>query len=263
MEELRKILRLALVFICLAGLAFSVFRLWSIHSEYAEGVKVYDELAKQYVTVQTKTRDEGTKAEENMPANEEEEEEHVPVTVDFDALLKECKDVVGWIYCEGTPINYPIVRSRDNEYYLHRLMDGSYKSNGTLFMDYRNAADFSDWNSIVYGHNMKNNSMFGVLTDYTKQSFYEEHPVMWLLTKDGNYKIRLFAGYVTSASSDIYGFPQTKESRDALVDFSLSHSTFKADVDVQGEDRIITLSTCTYEYDDARYVLHGVLNTFK
>ena len=83
--------------------------------------------------------------------------------VDFSLLKQENEDIVGWIYCEGTPISYPVVQSGDNQYYLHRLINGEYNIAGSIFMDYRNNAELEDNNTIIYGHNMKNNTMFGYL----------------------------------------------------------------------------------------------------
>lgn len=158
--------------------------------------------------------------------------------------------MVGWIYCEDTPINFPVVQAEDNDYYLRRLIDGTWNSSGTLFVDYRNADDFSDSNTIIYGHNMKNKGMFGTLPNYKEQSYYDDHPLMWLLTPDGNYKVELIAGYVTSSTSEIYSFGQTEEEVFALAEQSIEKSTFTSDFQVLQGDRFVTLSTCSYEYDN-------------
>ena len=256
--KIAEIVRTVLILLCVAVFLFSAVKLYGIYAEYSHGTESYEELTDQYVS-------EAADAEETEPESTEipeltEPEETTPITVDFDALLKENGDVVGWLYCEDTPINYPIVQSKDNDYYLRRLLDGTWNIAGTIFMDYRNASDFSDWNTIIYGHNMNNDSMFGTLQDYKKQAYYEEHPVLYLLTPEQDYKIQLFSGYTTSATEEkTYGFPDTIEGRDVLVENALQHSTFEAEEQIGDEVRIITLSTCAYEYDDARYVLVGVL----
>lgn len=84
--------------------------------------------------------------------------------------------MLAWLYCPDTVINYPVVQSDDNEYYLRRLMDGSSNTAGTLFADYRCSPDFSDPHTVIYGHNMKNDTMFGILPEYGAQEFYEPHP---------------------------------------------------------------------------------------
>ena len=126
-----------------------------------------------------------------------------PIRVDFDALREKNDDVVAWIYCPDTPINYPVVQAADNEAYLHRLLDGSKNSAGTLFMDFRNSSDFSDWNSVIYGHNMKNGSMFGTLMDYKTQSYFDAHPKVFLLTPEQDYVVKIVAGFVTPADAEI------------------------------------------------------------
>lgn len=127
-----------------------------------------------------------------------------PLKIDFKKLQKKNKDIIAWIYCEGTPINYPIVQGSNNEVYLHQLTNGSYNENGTLFLDCRCKSDFSDLNSIIYGHNMHSNAMFGSLDRYKHQKYYDNHPDIWMLTPNGNYVIELFAGFVTSDNSISY-----------------------------------------------------------
>ena len=185
-----------------------------------------------------------------------------PIQVDFDALLAENPDVIAWLYSPDTPIHYPVVQGEDNAYYINHLLNGKSNGSGTLFLDYRNEADLSHWNSVIYGHNMKNDSMFGTLTDYKKQAYYDAHPKMYLLTPEGDYVIHLVAGLVTPSDSDVYSalYPD-EEEKEQLLKKWLSASTFQAEWEPSPDDRFITLSTCSYEYSNARYVLIGVLST--
>jgi len=186
--------------------------------------------------------------------------EIAPIQVNFDALRAKNQDVIAWLYCPDTPINYPVVQASDNEFYLHRLLDGSKNPGGTLFMDYRNAADLSDWNSVIYGHNMINDSMFGSLTDYQAQSYFEAHPQMFLLTPEKDYKVEIVAGCRTSANSEVYStFIPNEEEKVRLMERWLDASDFVSGYDLAAEDRLLTLSTCSYEDSDARYVLIGSL----
>ena len=170
-----------------------------------------------------------------------------PIQVDFDALFAKNQDVVAWLYCPDTPINYPVVQAPDNDYYLHRLLDGSQNAGGTLFMDYRNAADLSDWNSVIYGHNMSNDSMFGTLPDYETQSYFEAHPQMFLLTPEQDYVIEWVA------------FTPDAVEKARFLENWLRSSDFVSEMVPTAEDRLITLSTCSYAHNDARYVLIGRL----
>lgn len=240
---------LFVVFICV--FAFSGYKLYSTLHEYKVAEKMYDGLSSQFVT-SGKTDD--------AQGEGDEEREISPISVDFDTLLAQSEDVVGWLYCEETPINYPVAIAEDNFYYLQRFLDGSYNPSGTLFLDCLCERDFSGRNTVIYGHNMNDGSMFASLKSYNQQEYYDEHPVMYLNTPTQNYRIELFAGYVTSASSDTYtiGFVDDAAFQ-AYLDKMRSQSDFTSDVELSPEDRIVTLSTCSYEYYDARYVVQGRL----
>ena len=180
--------------------------------------------------------------------------------MDFDALRQQNKDVIGWLYCPDTPINYPVVQAHNNDYYLHRLLDGRTNRAGTLFMDYRNADDFSDWNSIVYGHNMKNGTMFACLSKYRNQAYLDAHATMYLLTPEKNYAIDVLAGFITPESAELYrSFSPEEKAKERLLRTWLKNAAVSPDAYPAADDRLITLSTCTYEYDGARYVIIGVL----
>lgn len=112
---------------------------------------------------------------------------------------------------------------------------------------------------MIYGHNMKNKTMFGSIGDYREQGYYEDHPVMWLLTEQGNYKVELVAGFVTPATSNAYVNPGSDAEMLELAMESVKKSTFHTNVQLAEGDRFLTLSTCSYEYDNARYVLVGRL----
>lgn len=99
-------------------------------------------------------------------------------------LSAEHSDAVGWLYIPGTNMNYPILQAEDNQYYSHRAADGSYLYAGSLFMDYRNSTDFSDFNSVVYGHNMQNGSMFADIPNYENEEYFMNHSYGWLTTED-------------------------------------------------------------------------------
>ena len=187
-----------------------------------------------------------------------------PIQVDFGALFGQNQDVIAWLYCPDTPINYPVAQASDNEYYLHRLLDGSKNSAGTLFMDYRSASDLSDWNCVIYGHNMINDSMFGSLTDYKSQEYFDAHAKMYLLTPEGDFLIIPVAGFTAAANDELYSkFCPDREDRSRLVKDWLERSDFCSDYEPVEEDRFITLSTCSYDYDNARYVLVGVLKKLR
>ena len=186
--------------------------------------------------------------------------EYAPIAVDFEALREVNPDIVGWIYCEDTVINYPVVQAEDNDYYLHRNYDGTYNVSGSIFVEANNRPGFLDCDTILYGHHMNDGSMFACIDNWGKQAYYEEHPVLWLLTPEQDYKVVLFSGYTTSAFSETYDiYPEPGPEWEAFRDGRLEKSDFLADVDLTGCVQTVTLSTCAYVFDFARHVLHGAL----
>lgn len=181
-----------------------------------------------------------------------------PIEVDFEALKQRNPEIVAWLYCPNTVINYPITQTEDNMYYLHKDIDSNYSSYGTLFVECLNQKEFKDKNNIIYGHHMNDGKMFAKLVDYVYQNYYDEHPVMYLNTPEMNYRIELFSGYVTPMDSDTYLLSFTSEAENQeWIDSCIAQSRFQSNVDVKTSDKILTLSTCTYDYDDARFVVQG------
>ena len=127
-------------------------------------------------------------------------------------------------------------------------------------MDYRNNKDFTDLNTIIYGHNMRNNSMFGTLDEYESQAYYDKHPIIYILTPSQKYEIELVAGIVVSDSSSIYSMVQTQDDLKSLYDTVVEKSTFETNLSLEDGDRLVTLSTCSDEGDAARYVVMGKIN---
>ncbi len=190
----------------------------------------------------------------------ESEKDPIPITIDLTSLQAQYPDVIGWIYCEDTPISYPVAQGADNDQYLHHLLNGNYNTAGTIFADYRNGAIGSDHNFVIFGHNMKNETMFCSLVRYKNQDYYDAHPMFFYFTANQVYRIELIAGYVTSIPSDAYkvNFENEDQLR-AYVEGAINKSTFKSNVEYTAGDRIVTLSTCSYEFTNARYVVIGVL----
>ena len=242
-KKIRRIIMAALLVVFLGSTAVILY----VQRQYRISEELYSQASGQYtVSVQ-----EEPDADQQTSA---------PIQVDFDALRAENADVVGWIYCEGTPIDYPVVQCADNDYYLHRSYDGSYSASGAIFTDANNRAGFVDCNTIIYGHHMKNGSMFACLSEWEEQEFYEEHPVIWFLTPERDYQIVLKSGYTVSAHSDTYTiYPEACEEFDDYLADAQERSNFEPVQGPEGEGHYALLSTCSYVFDDARYVLLGEL----
>ncbi len=183
------------------------------------------------------------------------------ITVDFAALKAVNGDIAAWIISEGTLISYPIAASgteEDYDYYISHLFNGRKNKLGTLFTDAR-SVPFTGNNTIVYGHNMLNGTMFSSLLGYRKQSYYDSHPEMRLYTPEGNYKIILFSGYMTTDKSDAYVLNLTGDAFAEYIKKAVANSDFKSGVTPSAGAKLITLSTCDNQTSDKRYVVHGVL----
>jgi sortase B len=182
--------------------------------------------------------------------------------IDFEALKTIEIDAAAWLYSPDTAIDYPVMKANDYDYYLHHLPDGTSNANGSLFIDYNCAPDFSDPLTVIYGHNMKSKKMFSSLTGYKSQKYYDEHPIMYLYTQQGNYRIELLYGCVIGAGQWRERAFMYKENIDALLAYSAHNTTFESSAVYENGDRIVTMSTCSYEFDNARYVVVGILRSY-
>lgn len=243
---MKKIIKIILLGISVSFFIFFAQKICTYIKEEKESKEISEDLA-------------GILVVENKKEYEEKTEVTLNITVNFEELKKKNQNIVAWIYSENTPINYPIVQGKDNQEYLYKLINGKSNKAGTLFIDYRNAKDLTDDNTIIYGHNMKNGTMFGTLDNYKKQSYYEEHKEMYLFTEEKSYKIELFAGYTLPANSKIYNVSAASNSIEETIKTAKEKSTFKTNLEPNKEEKIIILSTCTYDYDRARYIVMGVL----
>lgn len=175
--------------------------------------------------------------------------------VDFEALSAINPDVVGWLSIDDTNISYPIVQGEDNKYYLDHLFTGEKNRAGCLFLDCENTPDFSDGNSVVYGHYLKDGTMFSSLLKYKEQAYFDAHPAGWLVTPGRTCRIHFFSGFV----SNVKGEAWTTAPDAAWSTRMAQKSLFAANMTPQPGDRFLTLSTCSYEFKNARFVLIGVV----
>ena len=180
--------------------------------------------------------------------------------VDWKALKKVNPDVQGWLYQKDTVINYPVVQGTDNDTYLHTRFDKQWSGGGTLFVDCRMEKNFKGFNSIIYGHHMKDGSMFRSIRGYTKEDgYYDKHKTLELATPHGNYHLVVFSAFITKATDeDTYKMTYDEAEKQAYIDRAWERSELpitRDSVDVTKNDRLVTLSTCAYDYEEARYIV--------
>ena len=228
------LLVLMIVLILFAG--YNAFKLYQGYKEYNDGNTAYEDLKATAVVNNVLNGDEPR--------------------IDFDALTKINPDVIGWLTLNGTVVDYPVVKGEDNDYYLNHLYTGEYNSLGTLFVDFRNSYPFNDKITTIYGHSMLNGSMFFILERYKRQDFYEEHKQFFYETKDKNYILEPFAGKVMDAKIPFlqFNFDSDEEFME-YIDEYVRTSTFKSDVTIDKDDKVVMMIKCSADYEDARYVL--------
>ena len=253
-KKKKKSVLIPVLIIIFAGVAvFSGYKLFNILHTYKVGRDTYSNIEKNVIIPDTS--DKSGISDDSDPK----EVQHFR-NVDFEALKGITDNAVGWIYCPGTHVDYPLVQGPDNQYYLRRAVDGSEFLYGSIYLDYRSSRDFTDLNTVIYGHQSNDGAMFEDIRKYKDQSFFDKHPFFYLTLEDGNYILEVFSAYVTPSVSSAYrmNFESDDEYRIWLNDIT-SKSDVKTGVRPDTQDRIVTLSTCTYEYDNARYVVHGRL----
>ena len=231
--------------IAIVVFAVSAFKLYGIFSEFNKGDKEYQKI--QDLVINTEKKDD-TKEE--------------TFSVDFEKLLEMNSDVVGWIrFDEPSEINYPVVQGRDNEEYLKRTFEANTNKLGTLFVDVNNPGDFSGRNTFIYGHNMKNGSMFAQLLKYKDDSFYKEHPYFYIYTPDGKVRTyEIFSAGVVKDTSDSYIMDYADDAAfQTYIDYIKQQSAYPTSAEVTTASKIVSLSTCTNVRDDERFLVHGVM----
>lgn len=234
---------------------FSAWKLFDIWNTYKLAENEYDKIAENV-----------TLPEVIIPEEIEESETETMEEEDWNLIflsLKELEalnsDFKGYIIVPNTKINYPIVQTSDNEYYLTHTFNRTQNASGTLFIDSNIPDGLDGRNPIVYGHNMNNGSMFAGLMDYQRQSFYDSNSLFMIYTKEGIRIYKVFAAYTTepTSASYTYGFG-SDESFTEYINKVKSLSEINTGVEVGSSDKIITLSTCTNK-NDMRFVVHGKL----
>ena len=244
---------------CLAVVLLGVFlysgwQVARIGGQYARSREQYAAL-EQYVFLPSREEPAG----EEPRMEEPRAEEPVWPQVDFDALRGINPEVVAWLSVEGTSIHYPVVQGEDNAFYLDHQFDGSRGSAGCLFLDAEQDGAFGGANQVIYGHYMKDGSMFHDLGGYKKQAFFDDHPTGWLITPSAVYKLRFFSGYVSDTAGDAWQAAFSEGDYLRWLERRGEKSAFASGVVPTADSRVVTLSTCSYEFENARFVLHGVL----
>lgn len=252
-----------ILIVAMGVFVYAAYNLYHIYTEYKKGTDEYNSI--EQMAVKERAPDKITRAPEEDSTLVEMEPEPTltpPLEIDFDALTSVNEDVVGWIYVEAIDtINYPVVKGEDNEEYLHTTYEGTYNFAGTIFIDCDNARDFSDCNTMVYGHNMKNGSMFGQLKDFvSKPETFQKSRYFWIFTPEKDYRYEIISAYTAKVDGDTYTlFKGPGKEFERYLNKIVGYSEIQTDPGTLSMmDRVVTLSTCTGN-QATRFVVQGKL----
>lgn len=180
--------------------------------------------------------------------------------VDLEALRAVNEDVVGWIEIPGTELSYPLVQGEDNRFYLDHNWKKEASGGGSVFLESTNSGDLSDYHTLAYAHRMRNGSMFGVLKYYKDQDFWQEHPRIYVVLEDGVYRYDIFAAQEADVKGVVYRLDiEASGLEEEFLQYCIEGSVIDTGVTPEVGERILTLSTCTGNGYDTRWVVHGVL----
>ena len=258
-----------LVLILFAVIGYSGHQLWDIHSSQAQESDLHNRLMQYHPLSQSSTSiesfadDTSTLQTDDVSAlqTNNASSSQVIVNPSIVALQTNHSDVVGWLTVPNTEIDYPFVQGADNNYYLHLDLDQRQSAAGTLFMDFRNNKDFSDFNTIIYGHHMRSGSMFGTLRLFDNPNFFDSNRSATIFLANQTYEIEIMAFAVIKPNDAIIYNPiiSTDTEKLAFINHVESVARYSRDIGITTDDRIVTLSTCNYEFENARMVLIGIL----
>ena len=179
--------------------------------------------------------------------------------MDFTALQNANDDVFGWITIPTTRLSYPLLQGEDNEYYLNRTWRKGRNSVGAIFMDYRASRDLSDFHTVIYGHRMNNRSMFGTLLSYADPTYLAANPTVYIADKNGSHAYDIFAVYeAENMATYKLDFADDSEKL-TFLNYCVEKSLHETGITPEVDDRILTLSTCTGNGHDSRWVVQAAL----
>lgn len=254
-----------IILVCILIFAGSLTKLIMIFHEYNSAVSEYDDLEEEFligdedVTGAAVASEDGIMVEQTDEKGKKSTFVFKPLNVDFNSLKKTNGDVIGWIQFETFNLSYPIVKDSGDDYYLTHTFKKQKNSSGAIFVGASNSSDFDDTNTIIFGHNMKNGSMFGLLGRYKQKSYFPNNQYFRIYTPSGTQRYQIFSVYKAAVNGSAYSiWTRTGGSEYAnWIKELKKNSMYDTGVSVSENDTIVTLSTCVTGEDSKRLVLHA------
>jgi len=246
------VIRGAVAAVLLGAIAFSGYHIWMIQNSYAAEADSHRQLLAYQPTSSSGSIAEipsssppDSSSSSCAPLPDSSCAPEVEVNAKIADLQAQYPAAVGWLSVPGTKIDYPFAQTTDNAYYLERGLDGGELTSGTIFMDHRNQPDFSDFNTLLYGHHMKNGSMFGTLKYFGTQSFFDTHETGTISLLDTTYEIDFFAYLVLKADDAwIYNPARAGSDPSGFLAYVKGAARYYRDIGVTADGRVVTLSSC-------------------
>lgn len=260
---MKKKVRIALI-ISTVVFAIALFMTILKFDDYKKGSTIYSE-ARNIAGVQADSIS-SPKAENNSAKDKhisEDDNTHHSIFPDTNALQRVNSDVIGWISIPDTAISYPIVQGQDNAFYLKNTWDKNGSMVGSIFMECMCSPDFSDFNTIIYGHRMKDGSMFASLRHYSENEYLNSHPSIYITHSGSTFRYDIFSAYEANVRDITFGISLVQaEHKERLIAHALKNSAIDTDIIPTSADKILTLSTCTARSSkNTRWVVHAVLKS--
>ena len=253
---MRRWLQGILLIISVILISIAIYSLMGMFGDYRKEHDMHEHLKRIHEQEREPAEPESDGGEGDSSEDTAETEEVIVIDEGLLALHEENPDCIYWIRIPDTQIDYPVMyHPQEKDYYLKKDFYGEYAYAGSIYLSDYCDPEESD-NLILYGHHMNNGSMFASLANYKQEGYLEQHPVLYYYTPDQVYMLQVFACFVTGGDSDVYAFNfATRDQFQEFINRMYSRSNFDSGVQVTSSDHIMTLSTCSYEYDDARYVV--------
>lgn len=258
MKRITLVLGVLLMIMAGIALVLSCMSLLQSYEDYRKGTDTYEEMNHSYIQQPDKEKKKGSC--KTQKSNESKEIAQENLQINFEGLQEVNPEIIGWIEIPGIALSYPLLQGKDNAYYLTHLANRQPGVSGSIFVDYHNQPDFSDKNTIIYGHNMKDGSMFAGLDRYEALELYQKEPYFYIYIPGKVFKYQIFSCYAGSVGSEAYTY-EFQNIEEFLIFLQTIHSYAAYDTGTAVKDtgRIVTLSTCVNTNRNYRYLIHGVL----
>ena len=183
------------------------------------------------------------------------------LNINFKKLLLINPDIVAWICIPGTEINFPIVKGKDNNHYLNYTFSGQKHYVGSIFMDYRNSSNFSDLNTIIYGHHISNGRMFSDIKKFNNKDFFQNHPFLFIYTPTKTYECSIYSIHIKEYSSEMFDIQFNSSNEfETYINQTIDNSNFNRNITINRDNKLVTLTTCVSgKNKDLRYLLHATM----